>query len=122
MTRYIIRRLLWVIFVLLVITMITYMIFFLLPPGDPATQFAGKQPTKELIAEVKKQFGLDHPIWVQYGIFVKHLVLGDQYGWPGLGKSFNTRAALKPILLDRMVITLQLALGAAVVWLLLGIP
>jgi peptide/nickel transport system permease protein len=120
--RYIIRRLIWVVFVLLVITLITYIIFFVMPPGDPAVRFAGRQPTPELIDEVKRQFGLNHPWWVQYYIFVKHLVIGDQYGWPGFGFSFVTRSALKPILAERLAITLQLAMGAAVVWLSLGIP
>ena len=59
---------------------------------------------------------------VQYGLFVKRLFLGDEYGWPGLGFSFNTRSALRPIIFDRMLITIQLALGAAVLWLMIGIP
>jgi peptide/nickel transport system permease protein len=122
MGRYVIRRLIWVVFVLLAITAITYIIFFVMPPTDPSINFAGKQPTPELIAEVKKQFGLDKPLWEQYGLFVKRIFLGDQYGWPGFGFSFNTRSALKPILWDRMIVTVQLALGAAVVWLCLGIP
>src|SRR5438094_2892589 len=122
MGRYIIRRLLWVIFVLLAITLFTYFIFFKLPPGDPAVRFAGKQPTPAAIAEVKKQFGLDKPFYVQYVRFVKRFFLGDQYGWPGLGFSFNTRSALKPIILSRLLVTIQLAFGAAVVWLLIGIP
>lgn len=122
MGRYIIRRILWVAFVLLFITLVAYLIFFKLPPGDPAVHFAGKQPTPEAIAEVKKQFGLDKPFYTQYGLFVKRIFLGDQYGWPGLGFSFNTRSALKPIILDRLTVTLQLALGAALVWILLGIP
>ena len=122
MGRYVIRRLIWVVFVLLAITAITYIIFFVMPPTDPSINFAGKQPTPELIAEVKKQFGLDKPLWEQYGLFVKRIFLGDQYGWPGFGFSFNTRSALKPILWDRMIVTVQLAVGAAIVWLCLGIP
>jgi len=122
MGRYIIRRVAWVVFVLLVITFITYFIFFKLPPGDPATRFAGRQPTKALIAEVKKQFGLDKPFFVQYGSFVKRVFLGDQYGWPGLGLSFNTRSPLRPIILQRMAVTAQLAIGAAIVWISIGIP
>jgi peptide/nickel transport system permease protein len=120
--RYIIRRVIWVVFVLLLITLITYLIFFVMPPTDPAVNFAGKQPTPEAIAEVKRQFGLDKPFYVQYGLFVKHIFLGDQWGWPGMGFSFNTRSALKPIIFDRLTITAQLALGAALVWLSLGIP
>jgi peptide/nickel transport system permease protein len=122
MGRYIVRRLIWVVFVLLVITFISYMIFFVMPSTDPAVVFAGRQPTPELVAEVRHQFGLDHPWPVQYALFVKRIFLGDQYGWPGLGFSFNTRSALKPIILSRMLVTLQLALGAAAVWLLIGIP
>jgi peptide/nickel transport system permease protein len=122
MGRYVIRRLIWVVFVLLAISAITYIIFFVMPPTDPSINFAGKQPTPELIAEVKKQFGLDKPLYEQYGLFVKRIFLGDQYGWPGLGFSFNTRSALKPILWDRMLVTLSLAVGASVVWLCLGIP
>ncbi len=74
------------------------------------------------MAEVRHQFGLDHPWPVQYALFVKRIFLGDQYGWPGLGFSFNTRSALKPIIFSRMLVTMQLAFGAAVVWLLIGIP
>jgi peptide/nickel transport system permease protein len=122
MGRYIIRRLLWIVLVLLIITLFTYFIFFKLPPGDPAVRFAGKQPTAANIAEVKKQFGLDKPFLVQYGLFVKRFFLGDEFGWPGLGKSFNTRSALKPQILQRLTVTAQLAFGAALVWILLGIP
>ena len=122
MGRYIIRRLLWVIFVLLLVTLITYLIFFKLPPGDPAVRFAGKQPTAASIAEVKKQFGLDKPFVIQYALFVKRFFGGDKDGWPGMGFSFNTRSALHPIITSRLVITAQLALGAALVWILLGIP
>jgi peptide/nickel transport system permease protein len=122
MGRYIVRRLIWVVFVLLVITFISYFIFFVMPSTDPAVIFAGRQPTPDLVAEVRHQFGLDHPWPVQYGLFVKRIFLGDEWGWPGLGKSFNTRSALKPIILSRLLVTLQLALGAAVVWLLVGIP
>jgi peptide/nickel transport system permease protein len=122
MGRYIVRRLIWVVFVLLVITFISYMIFFVMPSTDPAVIFAGRQPTPDLVAEVKRQFGLDHSWPVQYALFVKRIFLGDQYGWPGLGFSFNTRSPLKPIIFSRLLVTMQLALGAAAVWLLIGIP
>jgi peptide/nickel transport system permease protein len=122
MGRYIIRRLLWVALVLLVLTLISFVIFFVMPPTDPASLYAGRQPTPELIAEVKHQFGLDRSLPVEIGLFIKHIFFGDQYGWPGLGFSFVTRSALKPIIFGRMAVTIQLALGAAVIWILLGIP
>ena len=122
MIRYIVRRMLWVVLVLLIISFITYLIFFVMPSTDPAIIFAGKTPTKANVAEVRRQFGLDKPVLVQYGLFVKRVFLGDQYGWPGLGFSFNTRSDLKPIVFSRLLVTMQLALGAAVVWLVIGIP
>ena len=122
MARYVVRRLLWVILVMLVVTLVTFVIFFVMPPQDPAVAFAGKQPTEELIAEARKQFGLDKPLYHQYGIFVKHVFLGDQYGWPGLGFSYNDRTPVRDELLRRAGVTIQLAAGAAVTWLLLGIP
>ena len=125
MLRYIARRLLWLIFVLVVIVAITYSIFFLLPGGNTDTiaqRFAGKAPQPEVVQQVKIQMGLDKPIGMQFVYFMKHLFFGDQYGWPGFGKSFTLREPLRPILIERMFITLQLALGAAVMWLLIGIP
>ena len=122
MWRYIVRRLLWVVVVLLIITAITFVIFFVMPPTDPATTFGGRSPTPELIAEIEHQFGLDKPVYVQYGLWLKHLVLGDEYGWPGLGFSYATRTPIRDLLLDRLPITITLAVGAALVWLCIGIP
>src|SRR5919106_634503 len=122
MARYVVRRLFWVILVMLLVTLITFVIFFVLQPRDPALAFAGKQPTPELIEEARRQFGLDKPIYEQYFLFVRHVVTGDQYGWPGLGYSYNDRTPIREELIDRAGVTIQLAVGAAVVWLLLGIP
>jgi peptide/nickel transport system permease protein len=122
MWRYIVRRLMWVVVVVLIITAFTFFIFFVMPPTDPAVQFAGKNPTPEQIAEVRRQFGLDKPVWQQYTLFLKNVFTGDEYGWPGLGFSFVTRSPVKDQLFDRIWVTVSLALGAAVVWLAIGIP
>ena len=122
MWRYIVRRLLWVVVVLLVVTSITYVVFFVMPSTDPAVTFAGKNPTTEQIAEVRHQFGLDKPVPVQYALFIKHVFLGDQYGWPGLGFSYSTRSPVKDQFFGRVLVTVQLAFGAALIWLAIGIP
>jgi peptide/nickel transport system permease protein len=96
-------------------------IFFVMPPTDPAVAFAGKQPTPELIAEARRQFGLDKPLYYQYGLFVKHIFFGDEFGWPGLGFSYNNRVPVKEELFRRAGVTFQLAAGAAIIWLVLGI-
>jgi peptide/nickel transport system permease protein len=119
--RYIIRRLLWSVVVVLLVTLLAFLIFFVLPSTDPTIAFAGKQPTEELKAEVAKNLNLDEPLPVQYLTFVKHIFLGDQYGWPGFGKSYNTRAPIRDELFSRLIVTLQLAIGALVLWLALGI-
>jgi len=121
MLRYIIRRVLWAILVLLIVVFLTYLIFFLLPSGDPAVRLAGKNQTPEILNQVRAQFGLNHPWYIQYALFLKHAFLGDQYGWPGLGLSFTTKVALKDVVFSRIAVTAQLALGAAIIWLVIGL-
>lgn len=122
MTRYVIRRLLWLVLVMLIVTFVGYLIFYVMPPTDPALSFAGRQPTPEILAEVRKQFGLDQPWYLQYTRFVRNLVLGDEHGIPGFGYSFSTRAPIRDVIFSRMGVTFQLGAGAAVLWLLIGIP
>jgi len=122
MGRYIIRRLLWTVVVILVVTLITFVIFYVLPSGDPALRFAGKEPTPQVLAQVRRDLGLNHNVAIQYLLYLKHLVLGDRYGWPGLGFSYSTGAAIAPQLWQRALITIQLVVGAAVMWILIGIP
>lgn len=121
MGRYLIRRLLWVLLLLVLITLFTFTIFFIMPPTDPAILFAGRAPTPRLVAQVRESLGLDKPAYMQYLLFVKRLFLGDQYGWPGFGFSFLSRSAIKPALFSRALVTLQLAIGAAVMWLFFGV-
>ena len=66
MTRYIIRRLLYVVLVVIAVTAVAFAIFFLMPSTDPAVAFAGRNPTPELIAQVREQLDLDKPVPVQY--------------------------------------------------------
>ena len=122
MTRYIIRRLIYVVGVMLAVTFVAFVIFFLLPSSDPAVTFAGRNPTPELVAQVKEQLGLDKPWPVQYLLYVKRLVVGDEYGWPGFGLSYNTRSPVHDEIFQRAKVTLTLAIGGAILWLLIGIP
>ena len=121
MLTYLSRRLLWLLVTFLVITALTFVIYFVLPPVSPAVLFAGKEATPQLIAVVQKELGLNHPVWVQYLLFLKHLVIGDQFGWPGLGFSFVNHSSVRSLIGGRIVITLSLAVGAAIIWLAMGI-
>jgi peptide/nickel transport system permease protein len=120
--RYVIRRVLWAVFVLFFVTLLTYLIYWVMPHTDPTEVFTHGASTQQASQLMRTSLGLDRPWYVQYGIFVKHLVVGDQYGWPGLGFSVKTREALKPIIASRLLVTAQLAAGAALIWLVLGIP
>jgi peptide/nickel transport system permease protein len=118
---YTIRRLIWAAAVVLVVTMVTFLIFFLMPPGDPALRFAGRAAAPETIQRIREDFGLDKPWYHQYGIFVKNLFTGDEWGWPGLGFSYDTRIPVRDELLNRLPRTLLLIGGAAILWVLMGL-
>jgi ABC-type microcin C transport system permease subunit YejB len=123
MPRYIIRRLLWTVFTVVLVTFITFVIYFVLPPSNVAYESFTHGGLTARASELTKHYlGLDRPFHVQYALFLKHFFMGDPYGWPGLWSSFQTRSALKPIIAARAVVTLQLTLGAAVIWLAIGLP
>jgi peptide/nickel transport system permease protein len=121
MVVYIIRRLLWAVVVLLAVTLITFFIFYKLPPGDPALRFVGKQPTTESIALVRHNLGLDKPFYVQYGKFLKAIVLGDRYGWPGLGFSYDSSVPIRDKIIEKAPRTISLIVGASILWLVFGV-
>lgn len=121
MAAYVVRRVLWMIVVVLIVTFITYAIFYLLPSGDPAVRFAGKSPTPQTLALVRHNLGLDHAWYTQYGLFVKRLVVGDQFGWPGLGFSYDTHESVRGQLGEKATRTLWLIAGASVIWLIMGV-
>jgi peptide/nickel transport system permease protein len=116
MTRYIIRRLLWVIVLLIAVSFITFIIFYLLPSSNPALLRAGHQPTAALIAAINHQLGLDKPWYIQYWRYMKELVLHFNFGY-----SYQFNEPVKTIIFDRLPATISLACGAAVVWLTIGI-
>src|SRR5438067_3829169 len=123
MTRYLIRRALFMVFVLWVVSILTFLIFVKLPPGNPAIRAVGRTQTRETIANAKRALGLDKPVWVQYARFAKGLV-----PWPGwfLNKqvyfSWSNFTPVRTGILNRLPVTLVLAVGAGVLWLLIGLP
>ena len=121
MVAYIARRIVWAIVVLLAVTPITFAIFYLLPPGDPALRFVGKQPTPENLALVRHNLGLDKPLYVQYGKFLKAIVFGDKYGWPGLGFSYDSSIPIREKIIEKAPRTISLIVGASMLWLTGGV-
>jgi peptide/nickel transport system permease protein len=117
MGRYIIRRLLWVVFLLLVVSAVTFLIFYALPSGDPAALRAGRSPTPEHLVEIRKTLGLDKPIYEQYWLFIKAIVLHFDFGY-----SYTNSQPVRTEMLERLPATASLTIGAVVVWLLIGLP
>jgi peptide/nickel transport system permease protein len=117
MLTFIIRRLLWMVVLLLVISFLTYIIFYTLPAADPAALRAGRQPTPELLKSIRETLGLDKPWYVQYGKYLQRLVFHFDFGF-----SYQNNVSVKSQIFDRLPVTATLAAGAAVVWLLVGIP
>jgi peptide/nickel transport system permease protein len=117
MISYIIRRLLWAVLLLFVVSFITFVMFQVLPSADPALLRAGRNPSPEVVAAIRHNLGLDKPWPVQYWIYIRDLVLHFDFGY-----SYQNNVAVRETIFDRLPATASLALGGAVVWLLIGIP
>jgi peptide/nickel transport system permease protein len=116
MIRYIIRRLLWAVVLFIAVTMVTYVIFFIVP-ANPALELCGKACTADDVKRVEAYWGLDKPVPVQYGKFLKRLVVEQS-----LGRSFATRREVNDIVADAAPVTASLVFGGVIMWMLIAIP
>jgi peptide/nickel transport system permease protein len=116
MAAYIFRRLLWTVVLLLVITGVIFLIFYVLPSGDPAKLRAGRTPSPETIAAIREQLGLDRSLIAQYWDYVKNLVLHFDFG-----TSYTNNQPVKTLIFDRLPNTIFLVLGAATIWFVSGV-
>jgi peptide/nickel transport system permease protein len=114
--RYLIRRLLWAAVLFLCVTVVTYVIFFIIP-ANPAQLAAGKSATDAKIKEVEKFLGLDQPVYVQYWRFMRRLVVEQS-----LGTSFATRQDVNDIVLRAAPVTASLVFGGVLFWMLIAVP
>ena len=117
MPRYILRRVLWGIFLLFVVSALTFLIFYTFPSADPAALRAGRQASPALIAQIRHSLGLDKPVYDQFWIYMKGLVLHFN-----LGYSYQNSVSVSSQILSRLPVTIALTVGAFVVWMLIGIP
>jgi peptide/nickel transport system permease protein len=117
MGRYIIRRLLWVIVLLFVVSAVTFIIFYALPSADPAALRAGRSPSPQLIASIRHNLGLDKPIYVQYWRYMKGVVLHFNFGY-----SYQFSQPVRSLIFSRLPATISLTVGAVIVWLLISMP
>lgn len=114
---YIVRRLLWMMLLLVVVSALAFLVFYVLPAGDPAALRAGRTASPDLVAQIRHTLGLDQPIYVQYWNYMKAIVLHFNFGF-----SYQNNADVARSILGRLPATISLAVGGAVVWLLIGLP
>jgi peptide/nickel transport system permease protein len=133
---FIIRRLITAVFLLIIVSIITFAIFFLLPrlAGQTtyslAIQYVGRNPSHSAVIAIEHQLGLDQPLWYQYWTFLKGIVAGRHYiagptdnycPPPCFGYSFKSQLPVWPQMVSDIPVTASLALGAAVLWLVGGV-
>jgi peptide/nickel transport system permease protein len=121
MAFYIARRLFWTLIVVAAVIGITFVVFYLLPAGDPALRFAGKNPNPQELMLIRERLGLDKPWYVQFVKFLGRFFTGDRYGWPGLGYTFSGQTSVLSLITERAPRTLFLIAGAAILWLFSGV-
>ncbi|MEU9898873.1 ABC transporter permease [Streptomyces phaeochromogenes] len=98
------------------LTLTTVFLLVRLAPGDPASAYAAPSATSADLAQIREQFGLDEPLFVQYGYFVRDLFTGD------LGTSYSFHSPALDVVLDRMPYTITLAVSAIAVTTLVAVP
>jgi len=111
---FLVRRVLFGLLVLWIISVVVFVMFFV-APHDPARLLAGRQATASEILAIRHNLGLDRPILEQYGSWVWKLVHGD------LGFSYRGSVPVRDLLGSRIPVTASLAFGAAVIWLVIGV-
>jgi peptide/nickel transport system permease protein len=126
---YIIRRVIAMIGMLIILTVIVFLLFAVLP-ADPARLVCGKSCTPQIIKTLDHKFGYDEPVLTQYGKFAKGIFVGRTYGTgkaafqcgaPCLGYSFLRNEDVTILIRDSLPVTAQLALGGFVLWMIGGV-
>jgi peptide/nickel transport system permease protein len=116
MLRFFGRRLVSMVFVLFSISVLTFLIFFATPGVDPAARIAGRNADQATLRAVRKDFGLDRPMPVQYALMMKKLFITRD-----LTSFVNRGAKVIPQVTEAAPVTLSLVLGAAVIWVVFSI-
>jgi peptide/nickel transport system permease protein len=116
MTRFVARRFAAAVLVLFAISVLVFLIFFATPGVDPAARIAGRNASPETLAAVRHEFGLDSSLPVRYGLMMQHLFITRD-----LTSYVNRGSRVIPQIVQAIPITLSLVIGAAVLWMLIGV-
>jgi peptide/nickel transport system permease protein len=114
--RYLIRRVLWACLLFIVITFITFVIFYVGPNNPARAVCGGEQAKRECLVKATEKLGLDQPMPVQYYKFLNRLVVHQD-----LGTSFATSQSVNERIKEAAPVTASLVFGGAVLWMILGL-
>ena len=118
MGRYIIRRLLWAVVVLIIVSAVTFIIFYALPSADPAVLRAGRSPNPALIAHIRHDAGSRQAdLCAVLDSTSRVMLLHFNFGY-----SYQYSLPVRSLIFQQLPATISLTVGAVIVWLLLGIP
>jgi peptide/nickel transport system permease protein len=114
-TGFILKRLAGMAGVLVAVSIAVFVIFNVIPGGDPALRLAGRRPTQENIIQIRKKWGFDQPYWVQYAKMMDHLFIERDM------ISYQDQTPVIPTIRRGIPRTLSLAVGAALIWTIFGV-
>jgi peptide/nickel transport system permease protein len=114
--RYLVRRTLWAILLFIVITFVTFVIFYVGPNNPARAVCGGEQAKRECLVRATEKLGLDQPMPVQYWKFVKQLVVHQD-----LGTSFATSQSVNERIKQAAPVTASLVFGGAILWMMIGL-
>ena len=129
MGKFVLKRLMFALGLLVVISLVTYLIFSMLP-ADPAALTCGKNCKPEIIAANRVRLGYDKPILEQYWLFLKGIFAGRTYGTgaaaftcsaPSLGYSFAQHECVTTLIGRTLPVTVYLSIGAFILWMIVGV-
>jgi len=109
MARFVVRRVLSMLVVLFAISVLTFLIFNVLPGGDPALRMAGRQPDPGQLQRIREDWGFNEPVYVQYVKTIGRVFSGDLI-------SYSTQQNVIEEIWKRVGRTFSLAIGAAILW------
>ena len=123
MLAFIIRRIIGMIAVLFAVSELVFIIFILVPGGDPASRMAGKNPTAENVQNIRHKWGFDRPIYVQYVKMMEKAANGllpGPHGEYDILTSFQNRQDVAAEIKKGIPATFSLCIGAGIIWLFFG--
>jgi peptide/nickel transport system permease protein len=128
MARYITRRVLWSVLMLVIVSAVVFTIFYVFPSADPAQLRAGRQANAGQIEAIRESLGLDKSVLTQFWIYLKGVFTPldlpgtDSHGPLYFGRSYQSNADVKDVIFSDLPATGLLVAGAVVVWLSIAIP